>query len=137
MKSNVYGIHHVALKCCGPEEFEKTVAFYRDVLGLTVLRTWGTGTEAGAMLDTGGGLMEIFANGQKPLPQGTIRHLALAVRDVDACVEAVRQAGYEIQVEPKEIVIASVPPCPARIAFCLGPVGEQLELFQEHPFAGQ
>ena len=137
MESNVYGIHHAAIKCCGPEEFAQTVAFYRDVLGLTVRRTWGAGTAAGAMLDTGGGLVEIFANGQERLPQGAIRHLALAVRDVDACVEAVRQAGYEILVEPKEIVIASEPPYPARIAFCRGPVGEELELFQEHPFAGQ
>lgn len=128
---HIYGIHHVALKCCGVEEFEETVRFYRDVLGLTVKRTWGQGTESGAMLDTGGGLMEIFANGEEMLPQGTIRHFAFAVRDVDCLVTAVRAAGYEIQVEPKDIVIASRPEFPARIAFCIGPVGEQIELFQE------
>ena len=128
---NIKGIHHVALKCCGVEEFEKTVGFYRDVLGLTVKRVWGAGTEAGAMLDTGSGLMEIFANGVKRLPQGAIRHLAFAVCDVDSLAEAVQAAGYEIQVEPKDIVIASEPPYPARIAFCIGPVGEQIELFQE------
>lgn len=81
---NIKGIHHVALKCCGVEEFEKTVGFYRDVLGLTVKRVWGAGTEAGAMLDTGSGLMEIFANGVKRLPQGAIRHLAFAGFCVDS-----------------------------------------------------
>lgn len=33
-KGMIKGIHHVALKCCGNEEFEKVVGFYRDVLGL-------------------------------------------------------------------------------------------------------
>ena len=127
----IQGIHHVALKCCGVEEFEKTVHFYRDVLGLTVKRTWGQGTDSGVMLDTGGGLMEIFANGKIQLPQGAIRHVAFAVEDVDACVAAVRQAGFAIYVEPKNITIASEPEYPARIAFCIGPVGEQIELFQE------
>lgn len=128
---HITGIHHAALKCCGTEEFERTVGFYRDVLGLTVKRTWGKGTNAGAMLDTGSGLMEIFANGERRLPQGAIRHLAFAVDDVDAVVTAVRKAGYSIIVEPKDIEIASRPPYPARIAFCVGPVGEQIELFQE------
>lgn len=131
MGNYIHGIHHAALKCCGMEEFEKTVAFYRDVLGLTVRRTWGEGEEAGAMLDTGSGLMEIFANGQERLPQGAIRHIAFASDDVDACVEAVKQAGYTVFVEPKNIVIESESPYPARIAFCIGPVGEQIELFQE------
>lgn len=127
----IKAIHHAALKCCGAEAFETTVKFYRDVLGLRVVRTWGQGEEAGAMLDTGSGLLEIFANGKKDLPQGAIRHLAFATDHVDACVEAVRVAGYTIQVEPKDIVIASQPEYPARIAFFIGPVGEQIELFQE------
>ncbi|MEI3279584.1 MAG: hypothetical protein V8R46_01660 [Eubacterium ramulus] len=32
--SLIKGIHHVALKCCGKEEFEKTKQFYGEVLGL-------------------------------------------------------------------------------------------------------
>ena len=127
----VQGIHHVALKCCGVEEFEKTICFYRDVLGLTVKRAWGRGADSGVMLDTGSGLLEIFANGKTRLTQGAIRHFAFAVNDVDACVAAVRQAGYSIYVELKNITIASEPAYPARLAFCIGPVGEQIELFQE------
>jgi len=57
--------------------------------------------------------------------------MAFAVKDVDACVEAVRAAGYEITVEPNDIVIPSNPPLPARIAFCIGPVGEEIEFFCE------
>lgn len=130
MGSLICGIHHVALKCDGTAEFEKTLHFYQDVLGLEPVRSWGEGENAGAMLSTGDGLLEIFASGKK-LPQGAIRHFALRTERVDDCVAAVRAAGYPITVEPKDIVIASNPPFPARIAFCTGPVGEQIEFFQE------
>lgn len=130
MESLICGIHHVALKCDGTAEFEKTLHFYQDVLGLEPVRSWGEGENAGAMLSTGDGLLEIFASGKK-LPQGAIRHFALRTERVDDCVAAVRAAGYPITVEPKDIVIASNPPFPARIAFCTGPVGEQIEFFQE------
>lgn len=130
MGSLICGIHHVALKCDGTAEFEKALHFYQDVLGLEPVRSWGEGKNAGAMLSTGDGLLEIFASGRK-LPQGAIRHFALRTERVDDCVAAVRAAGYPITVEPKEIVIASNPPFPARIAFCTGPVGEEIEFFQE------
>lgn len=131
MPKLIQGIHHIALKCRGVQEFEKTVSFYRDQLGLSVLRTWGEGEGSGAMLDTGAGLLEIFANAGSALPQGAIRHFALATNDVDACVEIVRQAGCAVTMPPTDIVIQSVPPLPARIAFCIGPVGEEIEFFQE------
>ena len=130
MGSLICGIHHVALKCDGTAEFEKTLHFYQDVLGLEPVRSWGEGENADAMLSTGDGLLEIFASGRK-LPQGAIRHFALRTERVDDCVAAVRNAGYPITVEPKDIVIASNPPFPARIAFCTGPVGEEIEFFQE------
>jgi glyoxylase I family protein len=57
--------------------------------------------------------------------------MAFATDNVDDCVAAVRAAGYPITVEPKDITIPSEPPLPARIAFCRGPLGEEIELFQE------
>ena len=51
--------------------------------------------------------------------------------DVDACVDAVKKAGYEVFIEPKNIEIASMPVFPTRIAFCRGPLGEEIEFFQE------
>ena len=126
----VRGFHHVALKCNGLEAFEKTIAFYHDILKLPIARTWGEGNESAAMLDTGAGLLELFANAENEPGQGAIRHMAFDVTDTDACVEAVRKAGYEITMEPVDIVIASNPSYPARIAFCIGPVGEEVEFFQ-------
>ena len=37
--------------------------------------------------------------------------------------------GYEVFIEPKNIEIASLPTFPARIAFCKGPQGEEIEFF--------
>ena len=130
MAVKVNGVHHIALKAKGLEEYKKLFDFYHEILGLPVVRTWGEGENVGTMLDTGAGLMEIFANAEEELGQGAIRHMAFDVEDTDACVEAVRNAGYQITVEPTDIVIASCPPYPAKIAFCIGPVGEEIEFFQ-------
>ena len=131
MEQKIFGVHHIALKACGIADYEKTIRFYHEVLGMPIVRTWGEGVKVGTMLDTGAGMMEIFANAEDYPGQGAIRHMAFAVKDVDACVEAVRAAGYEITIEPKDIVIGSEPPYPARIAFCIGPVGEEIEFFAE------
>ena len=130
-KPKITGIHHVAMKCQGLEEFEKTIHFYRDILGLAEIRRWGSGEKTAVMLDTGAGLLEIFANGVDRLGAGALRHIALAVEDTDVCIEAARAEGYEITMEPTDLVIQSNPPYPARIGFCIGPVGEELEFFCE------
>ena len=127
----IKGIHHAALKCADLEKFQETVRFYRDVLGLPVLRRWGNEEKAGIMFDTGDGLIEIFARGSASCTTGSVNHFALTTDDTDACIAAVRQAGYTIAVEPKDITIASQPPFPARIAFAIGPCGEEIEFFQE------
>lgn len=130
MSVKVTGIHHIALKARGLEEFRKTVAFYQDLLGLPMARTWGEGENSAVMLDTGAGLIEIFANGTDAPGQGAVRHVALQVENTDDCIEAVRRAGYHIISEPVDVTIPSNPPYPVRIAFCNGPVGEEIEFFQ-------
>lgn len=123
----VKGIHHVCVKCDSPEKYQEAIAFYRDVLGLPVKRRWA----GGITLDTGAGYIEIFDNAESPLPQGAVRHFALATDDVDALAGAVEAAGYRITVPLKNVTLPTEPPYPIRIAFCEGPVGEEIELFQE------
>ena len=55
MSRLITGIHHVALKAQGVEDYNRAVAFYRDVLGLPVVRIWANEVMHGAMLDTGAG----------------------------------------------------------------------------------
>lgn len=125
--SLIKGVHHVCMKCRTAEEFEKTKDFYGNILGLPKVRAWNTGV----MFDIGGTLLEIFSNGAETYGMGVWQHIALATEDVDGCVKAVADAGYEITTAPKDIVVASQPPVPARIAFCIGPMGEEIEFFHE------
>ena len=53
--SLIKGIHHVSMKCSSTEEYEKTIDFYKNILGIPVIREW----QAGIMLDTGNGIVEI------------------------------------------------------------------------------
>lgn len=129
MVPKITGIHHIALKACGVADFKKTIEFYHEILGMPIVRTWGNEENPAMMIDTGAGLLEIFANGTEYPGQGALRHMAFAVEDTDVCIEAVRAAGYTVTKEPTDIVIASNPPYPARIAFCIGPVGEEVEFF--------
>lgn len=123
----ISGIHHVSLKCGTTEEFEKAKDFYLNVLGFAVVREW----PEGIMIDSGSGLLEIFSNGPGVKSKGAVRHIAFGTDDVDGVIEKVKAAGYEVFIEPNDIVIRSDPPFPARMAFCWGPLGEELEFFQE------
>lgn len=123
----INGIHHVSLKCASKEAFEKAVFFYQETLSLPVYFKWN----GGILLGLGNGLIEIFDDASDVLPQGTIRHVALATDDVERCVAAVRAAGYAITMEPREILMGGDPAFPAKIAFCIGPVGEEIEFFQD------
>ena len=125
--SLIKGIHHTSMKCCSETEYEKVVDFYQNVLELLIARTW----ENGVMFDTGNGLIEVFKNGEGKMDKGVIGHFALATDDVDKCVEKVKNAGYEVFKGPMDIAIPSDPVFYARMAFCYGPLGEEIEFFQE------
>lgn len=123
----VKGIHHVSMKCSNTNKYQEVIDFYNKVLGLPIIRQWDTGI----MFDTGCGIIEIFNNGVATHEDGAIRHFSLATDDVDACVAAVKAAGYKVFVEPNDLTIASVPPLPIRMAFCKGPLSEEIEFLQE------
>ncbi len=123
----IKGIHHVSMKCNTEEEINKVKEFYISVLGLKIVREWSDGF----MIDTGSGYIEIFTNAEGKHCFGSIRHFALLTDDVDSIAEKVKNAGYELFVEPKDKVIMSVPEYPIRMAFCFGPLGEQIEFFCE------
>ena len=119
MKIN--GIHHCSMKCT-TAELPDVRRFYCDALGLPVVHEW----PEGIMLDTGRGLLEVFTNGPGSHETGAIRHIAFAVDDAAACAETVRKAGYQVFLGPKAIS----EPYHAIVAFCYGPLGEQVEFFQ-------
>jgi predicted enzyme related to lactoylglutathione lyase len=76
-----------------PVDYGGSVAFYRDVVGLAILREWATGT----VFFLGGGLLELSRSGD-PVTDDKIS-LWLQVRDVDAEFDRLAAAGVEV-VEP-------------------------------------
>ena len=123
----ITGLHHISLKCGMPEEFDKAKAFYIDLLGFAKVREW----PEGIMIDFGNGMLEIFCNGAGIKTKGALRHIAFATDNVDEMIDKIKSAGYEVFIEPNNIVIKSEPEFHARMAFCFGPLGEEIELFQE------
>lgn len=129
MKNLITGTHHICLKPKDASEYQQTVAFYRDVLGMPLTREWENGT----MLDTGDGtVMEIVMEGTGESGRGSIQHFALRTDDVDACCDAVRTAGYPITSEPADCTVPCREPYEIRYAFCTGPLGEEIEFFKEY-----
>lgn len=123
----ITGLHHISLKCGTVEEFEKAKSFYLDLLGFKTVREW----PEGIMIDFGNGMLEIFNNGSGIKTKGALRHIAFATDNVDEVIDIVKKAGFEVFIEPNDIVIKSDPEFPARMAFCFGPLGEEIEFFQE------
>ncbi len=121
----IKGIHHISMKCQNEEEYQKVRRFYAETLRLSVVKE----CEACILLDTGAGIVEIFRDGTESLEKGVIRHFAFAVDDVQACVNAVEAAGYEVFIAPKTVQIGGDPAFSATIAFCYGPLGEEIEFF--------
>lgn len=123
------GFHHIAMRV---SDFDASVWFYTQVLGMTERVCWGEGSKRAIMLDTGdGNYIELFAGGSKePRPEGMILHFALRTDNCDAALERARAAGMQVTMEPKNVEIPSIPPTPVRIAFCKGPDGEVIEFFQ-------
>ena len=124
------GLHHVALQT---RDLEASLRLYRDVLGMEVVIEAGSERKI-VLLDMGdGSCIELFAPTAdspvdgSPAANDPIMHIALTTTDARAAVERVRQAGYEITIEPREGGLGDLK---ATIAFFRGPNGEVIEFWQ-------
>ena len=123
----ITGIHHICIRCENEEDEKNVRRFYGEVLGMPVKRQWG----GGIMFDTGCGLIEVFLNRDNVREAGAVQHFALATDDPDEVISRVRDAGFEVISEPRDVEMPTDPPFPIRVAFCTGPVGETIEIFHE------
>ena len=128
------GMHHVAIQA---RDWDESLRFYRDTLGMTITAEFGSPERKIALLDMGDGShIELFQpNTQTPAPgsdapNDPVTHIALATTDVYAATEHVRQAGCKITVEPKDANLGTLN---VTISFFLGPNGEVIEFFQVNP----
>jgi catechol 2,3-dioxygenase-like lactoylglutathione lyase family enzyme len=128
--SGISGIHHTALDTA---DFDATLAFYTDVLGLKRTAQWNAAPNRMALLDAGdGSLLEVFERAHRPVRgQEPITHFAFKVTDCKAAMEHVRTAGRPILVETMLIdTVADIGPIPAIIGFFEGPNGELVEFIE-------
>lgn len=126
------GFHHVAVKT---RDWDATLRFYREGLGCTEKITWAEAPIRAGMFDLGSGsYIEVFEDlNWSPAPLGPIFHFAVRTTRLHEAIEHLRSLGVKITAEPKDITIKTTNGhggVPIRIAFCEGPNGESIELFE-------
>ena len=129
----IKGIHHIAIKV-KPEQFDRVTGFYKSLLGLKTVRSWGNGENRAEMISTGdNSVLEIMSSpkaGEVP-SEGALRHIAFACDDCEAYGRLLKENGFEFIIEPKEVILGSEPPYPVKICFVKGIAGEIIEFFEE------
>lgn len=107
-------------------DLERSVRFYCDVLGLFYESRLAIGHEQLVFLRAGEGWVELVCDGGAPRGVGVVDHVALRVDDIEAVMDRLRGRGVQL-LDAEPITAAELG---ARIAFCLGPDGERIELIQ-------
>lgn len=118
------GIHHASVLVA---DKERSLAFYRDLLGLEVDSSRPDLSFGGAWLDVGGGqqihLLELpnpDPVDSRPIHGGRDRHTALLVRDLDEIAASLEGAGVSCAWSRSG----------RRALFCRDPDGNTLELIE-------
>jgi len=124
------GSHHLAISSA---DFDRSIKFYTEGLGMRPVASWGEGDKRAALLDIGDGShVEIFAGGPTQAQERErFVHFAFRTSDPDTAFANAIAAGAKEKMLPKTLDIPADPPLPVRIAFVFGPDGEVLEFFKE------
>ena len=122
--------HHVALSV---KNFDKVVAFYKEILDLKEKISWDMdGTPATMLEMADGGIIEVFGNGSDAKEQDSKwGHLAVVVDDVPGAYKKALELGAKSHIEPAFADIAGGGnSMKVEIAFVIGLGGEILEFFK-------
>ena len=113
---DVLGVHHVSINV---DDVDPAIEFYVERLGLTRRTDRPDFGFGGAWLDAGGQQVHLI---QAPPPPDSGQHFALAVADLDATIDELRDAGIEVS--------DASPVGTGRQAFLTDPAGNRVELHQ-------
>jgi catechol 2,3-dioxygenase-like lactoylglutathione lyase family enzyme len=81
-----------------PSDLDRSLAFYRDTLGLAVYREFGEGPQRGVVFFLGGGFLEVSGRAEAPSTPNVA--LWLQVRDVDAAHGELTARGVSVERPP-------------------------------------
>ena len=123
------GSHHFAITAA---DFEKSVKFYEEGLGMKPVAFWGENESRAVLLDIGDGShVEIFAGGTSDEQKNErIVHFAFKTTDTDIAFQNALSAGAIEKMPPTTLDIPADDPIPVRVAFVYGPDNEVLEFFK-------
>jgi catechol 2,3-dioxygenase-like lactoylglutathione lyase family enzyme len=132
---NKKALAHVALYV---SDFERSIRFYTEGLGLTLVRQWGEDKRRTALYDFGNGTgLELFerSNIRTGTPDiactGAYWHYALEVDNVEEAFKRAVEYGAAVRNEPYICHNDAKPTdMDARIAFVFGPDHELIEFFK-------
>ena len=140
----IKGIHHTAIST---GDFERALAFYRDLLGLEMVSelNWPAGVELAdtitglegsaarsVMLRASNSSIELFefsspapkrGDPSRPVCDHGITHIAFEVDDIDAEYERLKAAGMSFHCPPQDLG-------ETRVTYGRDPDGNVLELWQ-------
>ena len=77
-----------------PKDFERSLRFYSESLGLHIYREWGSGSNRGVVFFLGGGFLELSGSSHTTANENV--GLWLQVRDVDAVGDALKETREEV-----------------------------------------
>ena len=133
----IKGLHHISMKCQTAEEFGRAKDFYLNVLGLSVKREWAEGIMIRPVRKPYGflsGLQVFQAKALQNLDNSKLllRKLKFPNSSIDTgngLIEIFNNG--EGSLAKGAIRHFALLAYPARMAFCTGPLGEEIELFCE------
>jgi catechol 2,3-dioxygenase-like lactoylglutathione lyase family enzyme len=125
----VTSVYRVELGC---RDLERSVAFYRDLLGFPEAGFPEVPAPSGRCLRAGSVLIQLTQAGPAARDGGwvnddrqrCVRHFGMKVGDIDAQIERLRAAGVRVLSPPADVLGG------VRIAFFLDPDGARLEFIQ-------
>ena len=132
---SINGMHHVSLRV---RDMERSLAFYRDILGFIPKTSFLLDGLRFAMLETGNDVYIELVEMKQPMQSvgesEVFWHLALCTDHLEKSLEAAVNAGCEVTVpiRPLDLVNdVTQKPWPVRVAFFRGPDGELIELLED------
>ena len=132
--SGIYGIHHI---CVHTPEIEKSIAFYRDIIGFSLIGRETCDFGEYAMMKLNDSRLELIQPNEQDEDtfgdKGSITHIGLAVEGIDSVWDALRAKG--VPLLSSEIEDDDAPMGGLRVIQLLGPSQEHINLYEwKHTF---